>query len=540
MVLSNDERKEYSMIIKNKKNVILLALILVTLVVLSACVMGNDKSKVIDLSSKMDMDFKVHYDEIDEWGNYTNLYFKYAGIKTEVFENMKLSEKGLPLVIKEDMDLDGKDEIIIYLLEKSKMYYREYIYILDFDSGTELSLDDINQKLNESEELEFKTLLLEDAFENENLVLSFIRRKNQTIEVNPDGNKGFSVVKDISKEGSGITVEVCKDETVKRINYSENGKFSSDIEAAREDFINNTIELIKISKNNKGILINAKGSYLIEYKDVNEDNVEDIIFICDVKDNKVLDENIYYLNGLDLERQNAYVICPSPIPNGYPLNMIRLNPYPSEGHSDPIIMALKDKEVFYLNFEIARLYVTCVVADFNGDGENEIIIRNDPGLTGRERFIFAYKEKDFEKIPFSTDSIYDIFESVFEYSVECRESEKVCYATIKDKNNNKVVIKVSSDTVKPNFLLNYNEEFLVADVVLVNKTIRETVSLTLYNRENTFGSIPVLKFEVIYEMQKDEFVVKDIRYTFNLDFSTVYGFENYKFEILENNIEDVK
>ena len=51
--------------------------------------------------------------------------------------------------------------------------------------------------------------------------------------------------------------------------------------------------------------------------------------------------------------------------------------------------------------------------------------------------------------------------------------------------------------------------------------------------------VTMLNFEVIYEMQNNEFVVKDIN-TLISDLSVVYGFDEYKFEILENSIKDTK
>jgi hypothetical protein len=36
------------------------------------------------------------------------LYFKYDDKKTAAFESTKLNEKGLPVVIKEDIDFDGR------------------------------------------------------------------------------------------------------------------------------------------------------------------------------------------------------------------------------------------------------------------------------------------------------------------------------------------------------------------------------------------------------------------------------------------------
>jgi hypothetical protein len=204
-----------------------------------------------------------------------------------------------------------------------------------------------------------------------------------------------------------------------------------------------------------------------------------------------------------------------------------------------MILALRNNEVFYLTDDISGAVIGCRVKDFNNDGENEIAIINDPRATfGRERFVYIYNEKDLKEIPFSTNSIYDILESIFEYDTEYIDDGRVCLATIKDKNNDdQIVIKISSDIVKPNFEFVY-AEFLVSDVV--NNIITEKTSLHLINKENSSRSAIILEFEVTYEMQNNEFVVKDIKYTLISDFSKVYGLDEYKFEILENSIHDAE
>jgi hypothetical protein len=262
-------------IIKNKKNIITLAIIFITVLILSACTIIKENLNVIDLSSKLGFDFKIYYEGIDELANYTNLFFEYDGKKTEVFESMKLNDKGLPVVIKEDIDLDGKYELVIYLQEKANAYYKEKIYFLDYDSGSELSLDQINQKLSKSEELEIINVLEKNAFENENIGLSYLKRKAEVFEVNLYDNRAFSFVKDISKDDKNIKVEIYEDEIIKNINYINNENLPSVVSDARQNFIKDIIELVKITRNEKGLLINTQGSYLIEYKDVNKDNVVD-------------------------------------------------------------------------------------------------------------------------------------------------------------------------------------------------------------------------------------------------------------------------
>ncbi|MDD2262361.1 MAG: hypothetical protein PHY13_03765 [Clostridia bacterium] len=524
------------MIFKNKRNIILLILIFITVLIISSCSIKKENPNVINLSGKLDFDFKIYYEGIDEFSNYTNLHFEYDGIKTEVFQSMKLNIdiNGLPVVIKEDIDLDGKYELVIYLLEKQRQYYKEKIYFLNYDNGSGLSLEQINQKLRKDEELEIKPLLVKDAFENENIGLSFIKRKKDSIEVNSDGNKAFKLVEDISKEDNNITVEIYEDDIIKKINYINNENLPSAVFDAKKDFIDNNTELIRITKNEKGLLINTQGSYLIDYKDVNNDNTEDIIFICDTRENKILNDNVYYLNGIDLERKYIYVNELSILPNDYPLHLINLYSVVEPG--ERMILALRNDETFYLTDKIAGASIVVRVKDFNDDGENEIAIINDPRYTfGRERFVYIYKEKYFEKIPFSTDSIFDIVESLFEYSIEYIEDGQACLATIKDKkNNDQIVIKISSDVAKPNFEFVYHES-IVSNIV--NNGINEIISLCVINTEN-WRFVTILDIEVIYEMQNNEFVVKDIKNTLISDLSVVYGFDEYKFEIIENSIID--
>ena len=57
------------------------------------------------------------------------------------------------------------------------------------------------------------------------------------------------------------------------------------------------------------------------------------------------------------------------------------------------------------------------------------------------------------------------------------------------------------------------------------------------NTENRM-LVQVLDIEVIYEMQNNKFVVKDINYILKFDLSNIYGFDEYKFEIIENSITD--
>ncbi len=522
------------MIFKNKRNIILLILIFITVLILSSCSIKKENPNVIDLSGKLDFSFKIYYEGLDEFENYTNLYFEYDSIKTEVYESMKLNEKGLPVVIKEDIDFDGKYELVIYLLEKQRNYFKEIIYFLDYDSGSELSLEQINQKLNISEELEIVTALEENVFENENIVLSYIKRKEDAFEVNQYDDRAFSLTKDISKENNNITVEIYEDEIIRNINYIYNENLPSFISDTRQTFLKDIIELVKISKNGKGLLINTQGSYLIDYKDVNNDNTEDIIFICDTRENKILNDNVYYLNGIDLERKYIYVNELSILPNDYPLHLINLYSVGEPG--ERTILALRNDETFYLTDKIAGASIVVRVKDFNDDGENEIAIINDPRYTfGRERFVYIYKEKYFEKIPFSTDSIFDIVESLFEYSIEYIEDGQACLATIKDKkNNDQIVIKISSDVAKPNFEFVYHES-IVSNIV--NNGINEIISLCVINTEN-WRFVTILDIEVIYEMQNNEFVVKDIKNTLISDLSVVYGFDEYKFEIIENSIID--
>ena len=520
------------MILKNKRNIILLILIFITVLTLSSCSIKKENPNVIDLSSKLGFDFKIYYEGTDDLANFTKLYFEYNGKKTEVFESMKLSVKGLPVVIKEDIDFDGKYELIIYLQEKANGY-KEKIYFLDYDSGKELSLDQINQKLSKYEELEIIKVIESNAFENENIVLSYIKRKEDSIEVNSDDNKAFKLVEDISKRDNNITVEIYEDEIIKKINYINTENLPSAVYNAKKNFIDNNTELIKITKNEKGMLINTKGSYVIDCKDINKDNVEDIILICDIKENKILNDNVYYFNGIDLEKHDIYVNELSKSPNDYPLNLIEL--YSVSEPGERMILALRNDEIFYLTDKILGASIEVRVKDFNDDGENEIAIINDPRATfGRERFVYIYKEKDFEKIPFSTDSIFDIVESLFEYNIEYIENGYACLATIKNKNSNdQIVIKISSDTVKPNFKIDYHESLVYN---IVNNGITEELALCVINTEN-WMFVTILDFEVIYEMQNNEFVVKDIN-TLISDLSVAYGFDEYKFEILENSIKD--
>ena len=258
-----------------------------------------------------------------------------------------------------------------------------------------------------------------------------------------------------------------------------------------------------------------------------------IILICDIKENKILNDNVYYFNGIDLEKHDIYVNELSKSPNDYPLNLIEL--YSVSEPGERMILALRNDEIFYLTDKILGASIEVRVKDFNDDGENEIAIINDPRATfGRERFVYIYKEKDFEKIPFSTDSIFDIVESLFEYNIEYIENGYACLATIKNKNNNdQIVIKISSDTVKPNFKIDYHESLVYN---IVNNGITEELALCVINTEN-WMFVTILDFEVIYEMQNNEFVVKDIN-TLISDLSVAYGFDEYKFEILENSIKD--
>ena len=53
------------------------------------------------------------------------------------------------------------------------------------------------------------------------------------------------------------------------------------------------------------MFINTKGSYL-GLQDVNEDNVEDIIMTNGLN-GKISKDNVYYLNGANLEKQDVYV-----------------------------------------------------------------------------------------------------------------------------------------------------------------------------------------------------------------------------------------
>jgi len=495
-----------------------------------------EEPNLIDMSDKLGFKFKIYYEGKDEFENYTNLHFEYDGIKTEVFESMKLNINinVLPVVIKEDIDLDGKHELVIYLLEKQRNYYKEKIYFLNYDSGSELSLDQINQKLSKDEELEIKILIERNAFENEDIVLSYIKRKEDSIEVNSDDNKAFKLVEDISKEDNNITVEIYEDDIIKKINYINTENLPTAVYNAKKDFIDNNTELIRITKNNNGLFINTKGSYIIDYKDVNKDNIEDIIFICDIKENEILNDNVYYLNGIDLERKYIYVNELYILPNDYPLNLIEL--YFARESGERMLLALRNNEIFYLTDNIWGRYVGVRVKDFNDDGENEIAFINDPGATyGRKRFVHIYNEKDFVAIPFSTNSVYDVIESILEYDVAYIEDEQACLATIKNKNtNDQIVIKISSDTVKPNFIIDYRE-YLTSNIV--NNGITENTVLFLINTEN-WMLVQVLDIEVIYEMQNNKFVVKDIKYTFTFDFSKIYGLDEYKFEIIENSITD--
>lgn len=493
-----------------------------------------EEPNLIDMSDKLGFEFKIYYEGKDEYENYTSLHFEYDGIKTEVFESMKLNINGIPVVIKEDIDLDGKYELVIYLLEKQRNYYKEKIYFLNYDSGSELSLDQLNQSLGKDQELEIKTLLVKAAFENEDIVLSFIKRKEDSIEVNSDGNKAFKLVEDMSKGDNNITVGIYEDDIIKKINYINTDNLLTAVYNAKKDFIDNNTELIRITKNNNGLYINTKGSYIIDYKDVNKDNIEDIIFICDIKENKIINYNVYYLNGIDLERKDIYVNELSILPNDYPLNLIDL--YSVSEPGERTILALRNDDIFYLTDKISGASISVRVKDFNDDGENEIAVINDPRATfGRERFVYIYKEKDFEKIPFSTDSIFDIVESSFEYSMEYIENGQACLATIKDKkDNNQIVIKISSDMAKPDFEFGYHES-IVSNIV--DNGINEIINLCLRNTNNN-RFLSILDIEVIYEMQNNEFVVKDINCILKLDLSNIYGFDEYKFEIIENSITD--
>jgi hypothetical protein len=119
-----------------KRNLFLFTFIFITVMILTSCtktheetpkpvitVLPDETPNVIDISDKTGFDFTISYDGKDELANFTNLCFEYDGKKTEVIENIKLSEKGIPVVIKEDIDFDGKYELIIYLQEKTEMYY---------------------------------------------------------------------------------------------------------------------------------------------------------------------------------------------------------------------------------------------------------------------------------------------------------------------------------------------------------------------------------------------------------------------------------
>ncbi|HHT95835.1 MAG TPA: hypothetical protein P5064_02320 [Clostridia bacterium] len=168
--------------------------------------------------------------------------------------------------------------------------------------------------------MEIKTCLEKNAFENENIVLSYLKRKKEVPEVNIEDNRAFRLVEDISKKGGNITVEIYEDIIVKKINYTDN--LSLTVCEAKKEFVKNNSELIRITKNNKGMFINTKGSYILDYKDVNEDNVEDIILINGTN-GKISKDNVYYLNGANLEKQDVYV-CETmhKTPDEYPMQLI--------------------------------------------------------------------------------------------------------------------------------------------------------------------------------------------------------------------------
>ncbi|HPY98190.1 MAG TPA: hypothetical protein PLZ06_04005 [Clostridia bacterium] len=533
-----------------KRNLFLLTFIFITVMILTSCtktneetpkpvitVLPDEKPNVIDISDKTGFDFKIYYDGEDEFANFTNLYFEYDNKKTEVIESIKLSENGIPVVIKEDIDFDGKYELIIYLQEKTEMYYKEKICFLDYDSKKELSLEQINQRLSEDGKLEIKTCLGKNAFENEDIVLSYLKRKKEVPKVNIEDNRAFRLVEDISKKDSNITVEIYEDIIVKKINYTDN--LSLTVCEAKKEFVKNNTELIKITKNNKGMFINTKGSYILDYKDVNEDNVEDIILINGLN-GKISKDNVYYLNGANLEKQDVYV-CETmhKTPDEYPLQLIQLNPEIIGADAKRIYSALRNNEVFYLNTHmLSGPAVVCVVKDFNADGYNEILLRPDPITTyGETRQIGLYNEKDFKEIPFSSESVFDVIADTIEYNAEYSEKEQACFVTVKDKNNNgQIVIKISSDKVKPDFNIFYGE-WLTCDIV--NNGITEEPWLCLSEKEPTEKgmSLTILSVKVIYEMKNGEFTVKDIEYTVSdgyLNFP--YFSDKYKFEIVENTI----
>jgi hypothetical protein len=224
-------------------------------------------------------------------------------------------------------------------------------------------------------------------------------------------------------------------------------------------------------------------------------------------------------------------------PNDYPLSLILLNPGGIEPEEQRIYLAIRNDEIYYLINDMSPSRdVGCTVRDFNNDGENEIVLDPAPVDTFRKkRYVHIYKEKDFEEIPFSTNSVFDIIESQFEYNIEYIDDGQVCLATIKNINTgDQIVIKISSDTVKPDLKIDYGEYFTSN---IVNNGINEIINFCLRNTENS-RTVAILDIEVIYEMQNNEFVVKDIKSTLVNDLSVVYGFDGYKFEILENSIID--
>ncbi|MFA7673978.1 MAG: hypothetical protein WCY62_09040, partial [Clostridia bacterium] len=203
-------------------------------------------------------------------------------------------------------------------------------------------------------------------------------------------------------------------------------------------------------------------------------------------------------------------------------------------------LAIRNDEIYYLINDMSPSRdVGCTVRDFNNDGENEIVLDPAPVVTYRKkRYVHIYKEKDFEEIPFSTNSVFDIIESQFEYNIEYIENGQACLATIKNINtNDQIVIKISSDTVKPDFKIDYGEYFTSN---IVNNGINEIINLCLRNTENG-RFVAILDIEVIYEMQNDEFVTKGIQCTSRDELYMTpmpYLGDEYKFEILENSIQD--
>lgn len=531
---------------KRKKLFILLISFCICIISTNACTKTMNSVYEIDLSDTTDFDFNIYCNAIDELGNYTDIYFKYNNIKTEVFENMRLHEKGSPVVILEDINNDGENELIVYLQEKTEVYlyeegttydtYEEKIYFINFETGNEITLNQLNESLTKYEKLEIENVEIRNAFENGKMYLSFLIRQ-EINETDFNNNKAFKLTSDLSEKYKDIEVQVYEDEVISNINYTYNKEITLLINNTRKDFIHDNIKIksLNISKDKKSMLIDTKGSYIIEYKDENDDFIDDLIVICNVENNLFTEENIYYLNGVNIEIQDSYLVEIMITPENYPLKLIKLNSNSINNQQKTI--AIRDGEIFYLDEDFCS--VTCDINDFNNDGINEIVISETKGSF--ERGLYVYSEKDFKKASFSTKLVNDIIDDLVEYNVEYINNEQASIVSIK-YNNNENRIKISSNTIEPKFFFTYSE--YTQSKVISNQLIAIcdlALAEDIHPKDRSY--FPIATFEIIYEMQNDEFIVKDVSYSFNYDsfkYEMLKYAENYKFELIDNIVNDNK